>query len=703
MLKVALATILTLGCLIFGLMTAPHPVKGQSPTTDTTVSLKHTEVLSTTTMALDTKPETYIKGVYMTYHAVGSDEFRDHIFGLLETTELNAVVLDVKGDFGLLSYTSNVITATAIGANDAPTITDWRTFMQDFKARNIYTIARIVIFKDDYLARAHPEWAVKTASGQLWFDGEGLPWMEAFHEEVWDYNIALAVEAAERGFDEIQFDYVRFPTDGNLSQIDYSQDVDEAVRTAAISGLLAKAHAALEPYDVKLAADVFGYTTWNEGDFGIGQDLPQLAAHLDVLSPMVYPSTYGYGLPGLPQYNDLIIAHPYAVVYESMIRAMAKVKPVNPDITLRPWIQDFPDYAFDGRTYTPTEIREQMFGAYDSGSDGWLLWDPRVRYTAEALVTSAALYPANEQGEIMILRYQEFGQTDEETQRGLDGFRQDLEQLHAAGFYPVNLRDLALGNPKYAQDIDLLVQEGWPRFAAEELLSRHLSYVPEGKRPVVLTFDGSHASQFRLLPNGNVDPNSALGVLQSFNAEHPADWPLRATFFVQPEATATEYQLFGQPELVSQKLQILVDAGMEVGLYLPALSEDENDSTDSVNGINNYEETRRLLSGEASLESLLADYEIDSLALDTLAQVPAITLLQYGAFDEQQYDYRLITTVTNRAAPSPRSQQFNPRRIPRIQATADTVETLIGYYADNPTAYFVSAGIVPQTWPEVME
>ncbi|MCB0165613.1 MAG: hypothetical protein KDI79_15385 [Anaerolineae bacterium] len=689
MLRIAIATIALIVGLSLGLAVYPHPVQADSPTPVPSTALESSDTESDSTVPGVPEPETYVKGVYMTYYAAGSDSYRRHIFNLLETTELNAVVIDIKGDFGLLSYQSDVITATAIGANDAPTITDWPALMQDFKARNIYTIARIVVFKDDYLAHAHPEWAVKTTGGQLWLDGENLPWLEAFQEGVWDYNIALAVEAAERGFDEIQFDYVRFPTDGNLSSIDYSlPEVNAAVRTAAISSFLAKAKAALTPYNAKLAADVFGYTTWNEGDFGIGQDLPQIAAHLDVLSPMVYPSTYGYGLPGLPQYNDLIIAHPYAVVYESMLRAMAKVKPANPDIILRPWIQDFPDYAFDRRTYTPAEIREQMLGAYDSGSGGWLLWDPRVEYTADALVTTTtANYPPYEQGEIMILRYRNFGRTDTATQRSLAGFRQDLGQLRAAGFYPINLRDLAMGQTKYQQDLTKLAEEGWPSFQSDELLAHHLNGVPAGKRPVVLTFDGSHESQYRLLPNGDIDPNTAMGVLNAFHQQHPADWPLRATFFVQPAADQAEYTLFGQPELAEQKLQTLIDAGMEVGLYLP----EDPETT--------YRETRRRLSGEATLETLLPGYEIDSLALETIDQAPALSLLQMGAFNGQEYDYPLITIVADTAALSPYSNLFTPHRIPRINIASETVIDWIDRYGNTPNRYFVSAGVIPDTYP----
>ncbi len=379
--------------------------------------------LALTTTATYSTPAapTYIKGLYMTYHAAGHEGLRTHALDLIEQTELNALVLDIKGDLGVLTYKSDIITATAIGANDAPTITDWEAFMQEMKERDIYTIARIVVFKDNYLARAHPEWAVKDGAGNLWFDGEDLPWLEPFHEEVWDYNIALAVEAAKRGFDEIQFDYIRFPTDGRIGNIVYTQPADTPeARTKAIMGLLAKADAALAPYPTKLAADVFGYTTWYEGDFQIGQDLSLMAAHLDVISPMLYPSTYSYGLPGMPAY-DFAVAYPYQVVYQSMLRGLSRVKGVNPNIIVRPWIQDFPDYAFDGRIYTPQEIRAQMEAAYDTGGGGWLLWDPRVRYTPEALASSQSVVPPNELGEIMILHYQNFGPEDNAEMRSAFG------------------------------------------------------------------------------------------------------------------------------------------------------------------------------------------------------------------------------------------------------------------------------------------
>ncbi|MBN1993270.1 MAG: hypothetical protein JW953_11245 [Anaerolineae bacterium] len=639
-----------------------------------------------------TLPSTYIKGLYLTYHAIGHEGLRSHAFDLIEKTELNAVVIDIKGDLGVLTYPSDVITATAIGANNAPTLRDWPALMQYLDERNIYAIARIVVFKDNYLARAHPEWAVKDASGQLWLDREDLPWLEAFHQEVWDYNVALAVEAAQRGFDEIQFDYVRFPTDGSISQISYSQPADTPeARTKAINGFLATAEAALAPYPVKLAVDVFGYTTWHKGDFRIGQDLAQMARYLDVLSPMLYPSTFDHGLDGMPGY-EFAVDFPYEIVYESMLRVIPRVKATNPNIVVRPWLQDFPDYGFDRRIFTPDEVREQMFAAYDTGGGGWMLWDPRIKYTPAALVTADALYPPNENGQIMILRYQDFtGEAGAETERtrSLTGFRQDLEQLWAAGYYPVNLRDLAVGNWKFRRDIDdRLEQSALPPIQAGALLERNLHYVPAGKRPVVLTFDGVQAGQYRLLADGALDPQSALGVLYDFHLAHPADWPLRATFFVNPQANDATDQLFGQPEFAQQKLQTLVEWGMEVGHYIPP---QPGLATTS------FQDFRRQLDrNQALIEATLPDYQVDSLAFPLEQGSRSRNLARQKFYNNLLQNYNAVATNSNQPVPSPYTGAFDPRHIPRIQAAPGAIKTWLEFYQAHPDAYYVASGVFPE-------
>jgi len=334
-----------------------------------------------------------IKGLYITYYGLGSKLLRDRVKELLETTELNAVVMDLKGDRGRLAFPTQVELAQEIKADEKPMIQDPAEFLAWFQKQEIYTIARIVVFKDEPLAVAHPEWAVKDAeTAEIWRDGEGLGWVDPSRVEVWDYAIALTVEAAALGFDEIQFDYVRFPTDGVISRATFAVENTQENRVQAITGFLAWAQEALKPYDVRLAADVFGYTTWRQDDMGIGQQIEAMAPYLDVISPMLYPSTFADGLPGTTDFNPAI-AYPYDIVYRSTARAVARVQAVNPAIVVRPWIQDFPDYAFDGRAYTAEDVRLQMTAAIDAGAQGWMLWDPRVKYTPDALDPAEAPVP----------------------------------------------------------------------------------------------------------------------------------------------------------------------------------------------------------------------------------------------------------------------------------------------------------------------
>ncbi|MGC8779780.1 MAG: putative glycoside hydrolase [Anaerolineae bacterium] len=407
----------------------------------------------------------YIKGIYVSHYALGSPEHLARVKELLETTELNAVVMDVKGDRGYLVYPTGVPLAREIGADRQVMVRDWAAFMQWFKERDVYTIARIVVFKDHLLATGHPEWAVRdVATGAAWRDGEGLGWGDPYRPEVQDYNIALAVEAARQGFDEIQFDYVRFPSDGAVGRAVFAGPNTATSRSATIAGFLSRAREALAPYGVKLSADIFGYTAWTTGDLGIGQVIEALAPHLDVLSPMLYPSTFAAGLPNDGGTYAKAIAFPYEIVHKSTWRVVWRARTVNPRIEVRPWLQDFPDYAFDRRTYSADEIRAQMEGARTAGARGWLLWDPAVRYTAAALGSAQPAHRPNTAGFVLVLRYREIGRPEGPGQRTPEGLRGDLERLRAAGYYPVTVR---------------------------EMVEERLSAVPAGKRPVVLTFDAA--------------------------------------------------------------------------------------------------------------------------------------------------------------------------------------------------------------------
>lgn len=326
------------------------------------------------------------RALYLSFGGVSDRGLLSHALELIEKTELNAVVIDVKGDRGYLAYHSEVPLAEAIGANELNTIPDIKEFMAYLKTRDIYTIARIVAFKDDRLARNGPRSGLDVAvrdskSGQVWIDGEGLGWVDPFRPEVWDYNIALAVEAARKGFEEVQFDYIRFPTDPgshtSLGAARFSREATDENGAAALAEFLKRARQALHAEGAYLAVDVFGYITMVD-EMGIGQHLESLAEHVDYLSPMLYPSTYGAGLPGGIPYPE-VVDRPYDVVFQSLARARERL--AGASVAIRPWLQYFDDYSWaTGLRYEARHILAQKKAAQDAGATGWMVWDPFNRY-----------------------------------------------------------------------------------------------------------------------------------------------------------------------------------------------------------------------------------------------------------------------------------------------------------------------------------
>jgi hypothetical protein len=316
------------------------------------------------------------KALYLSFYGIGDRSLRESAVKLIEETELNALVIDVKGDRGMIPYKSSIPLATEVGAQKIITVRDMNTLMGNFKEKRIYKIARIVVFKDNLLALKMPELAVKTQKGETWRDRENLAWVDPFKKEVWEYNIQIAIEAAQYGFDEIQFDYVRFP---DASELRFSMPNTEENRVGAISGFLMEARRRLKPYNVFLSADVFGYVFWNLNDTLIGQKLEQLTAHLDYLAPMLYPSGFQYGIPGY----RIPVANPYEIVYLTLKRAQERSR--LPSVRFRPWLQAFRDYAFDKRSFNGTEIRRQIKAAEEFGSHGWMLWNPCNSYHRDGL------------------------------------------------------------------------------------------------------------------------------------------------------------------------------------------------------------------------------------------------------------------------------------------------------------------------------
>jgi hypothetical protein len=316
------------------------------------------------------------RALYLTVYGAWSTKIRGAALDTVERNKMNALVIDIKGDRGYIRFKVDLPLAEEVRnhvGGDIKTILfkDMKAFVADLKAKGLYLIARIVVFKDDPLAAAKPQWAVKVAGGGVFKDREKLRWTDPFIKEVWDYNIAIAKIGAEMGFDEIQFDYVRCP---DKKGVVFSQPNTMANRTRAITGFLKAAHEALAPYNVMVAADIFGYVFWNLDDTGIGQTVIDAVNSVDVICPMLYPS--GYHL-GIPNYRNPV-QHPYEIVYLTLQNGQKRTG-VSP-LRFRPWLQAFRDYAFRGGDFGEERVQTQIKAAEKFGSSGWMFWNPRNIY-----------------------------------------------------------------------------------------------------------------------------------------------------------------------------------------------------------------------------------------------------------------------------------------------------------------------------------
>lgn len=311
-----------------------------------------------------------IKGIYYNPNISNTQEDVDRLINIAHTTEVNAIVIDIKEE--RIFYDTGVQFFQEAGI--VSPVLDMPAVLQQFHEHGIYTIARLVVFKDSAIAEKYPHLAViDNQTGDLWRDMNGVAWVNPMLHELWDVNIELAYEAAMLGFDEIQYDYVRFPTDGDMSRVDYGLENTQEIRERSIESFLQRSYERLIPTGVKQSADVFGYTVVVEDDLGIGQNLSQLVDHVDYLSPMIYPSHWPEGsmaLDGHP--NDF----PYETIQISM--QLAKNQLDGNGLKLRPWLQDFNMPGM--REYGDAEVRAQIDAVEDHGLAGWLIWDPNNWY-----------------------------------------------------------------------------------------------------------------------------------------------------------------------------------------------------------------------------------------------------------------------------------------------------------------------------------
>ena len=321
------------------------------------------------------RPE-HVKALYLNAWAAGSTKKLQKLIDVANSTEINAFVIDVK-EAGEISYKSDVALANQVVAN-REYIRNVRNLLTKLKDNNIFPIARIVVFKDPVVATAKPEFAIQNKDGSVWLDNKGKAWVDSYNKKIWDYNIALAREAVELGFAEVQWDYVRFP-DAPKSYLNRAVYPAAAGRRKddAIREFLLYAREKLSDTKVPITADVFGLTVTTTGDMGIGQQWEKMVNAVDVILPMVYPSHFIPGNYGLKSPN----AAPYRTIKRSMDDAIARSKMPNAAI-IRPWLQAF---TLGPPRYGPAHVRAQIEAVYDAGLKEWVLWSPGSNYDPAAL------------------------------------------------------------------------------------------------------------------------------------------------------------------------------------------------------------------------------------------------------------------------------------------------------------------------------
>jgi hypothetical protein len=315
-----------------------------------------------------------VTGIYVSSWSAGTPSSMAHINSLLAGGKLNAVVIDIKDATGRLSYEPLDPALIATGAG-TKRIANLPALIQELHAKHIYVIGRIEVFQDEYYPTLYPQDALQSIKTHSpWKDPHGLTYLQENNPQVWHYTESVAEDAYAQGFDEINLDYVRFPSDGDLSDIDESTFTQSKQDT--IASFFADIDTTLRQKDhIPVSADIFGLTLSTSDDMGIGQKLELIAPHVDYVCPMIYPShfadgTFGYKNPA---------AFPYDVIHKSLSDGIAKLTAAGiPTDKLRPWLQDFNL----GAIYTAGMVQDEINATNDVGLHSWLMWDASNKYTS---------------------------------------------------------------------------------------------------------------------------------------------------------------------------------------------------------------------------------------------------------------------------------------------------------------------------------
>ncbi len=380
------------------LSTTPAPVvvgresdEAGEVTEETTVPATVPATIELTTEA-EPEPERIpkkVKGIYLSAYVAGTESMMDNIIAQIDATEINTVVIDVKDDNGRITFAMDTPLVNEYGSVKS-FIPDIQKLMTKLKEHNIYAIARVVAFRDPYLPEQKPELGLKLADGSLYRDRNGMAWVNPYKKEMWDYLVEVGVGAHQAGFDEVQFDYIRFCTERGINDVVYDEaDTQGRSKTQIITEFVQYAYERLTEEGVFVAADVFGAIIGGGIDSdAVGQSYGEMAASLDYICPMIYPSHYGDGNFGI-QYPD---TQPYDTILAALQGSKADLRNYSRNgehqAVVRPWLQDFTaSYLAHYINYGEEEVRAQIQAVYDAGYDEWMLWSAACRYHWEGLRT----------------------------------------------------------------------------------------------------------------------------------------------------------------------------------------------------------------------------------------------------------------------------------------------------------------------------
>jgi peptidoglycan/xylan/chitin deacetylase (PgdA/CDA1 family) len=634
-------------------------------------------------------PREPLRSVHVSADGWASPTLRQGVLQLIQQRRINSVELDLKDESGIVGWPAGVPLARRYGS--VRNIYDLRAAVRQLHAKGVRVVGRLVAFRDPIHAAAawrlgRRDEVIQTPDGSPYAGYGGFT--NFANAEVRRYNIAIAVAAAKAGVDDVLYDYVRRP-DGPISSM-----VFPGIRGTpekAVADFLAETREALRPYGTFLGASVFGIAATRPKE--VAQDIPAMARQVDYISPMVYPSHWAPYEYDVPDPNS----QPYDIVRRSLVDFEKAVKGTGARVV--PWLQDFSL----GVTYGTAEVNAQIRATRDAGIDEFLLWDPAVTYTGDAIPTTAKL-PAVGTAKLRKLPTSgpalvALGTTSPAPAAGSQAPAETTGRSAAAakanelGLVPVMMHhrvapdrdsEYDLTPREFRAELQRLWKDGFVPITAADLANRTID-IPAGKKPVVMTFDDGSESQFGLLPNGDVDPDTAVGIMLDFARRHP-DFRPAGTFYVNRDPFAAG------PE-VGRYMRWLTQNGFELG----------NHTADHValNSVSESDAQKQLVEGARLIESALPGYTIKTMALPFGAMPTNEQIAVRGSWGGRSYGPYAVMLVGANPTPSPFSSDFDPAGIPRIRTSQfpwrpQNEDNAFGYWIEqleeSPESLYVSDG-----------